>query len=331
MTSVGDIRPERSWQKTDQQLVTLALAVLVFTAGTALLPGVTFPLSQFGLRHAESGVPPRTKNPILIQKAKVLVPKETIWPEQRLNASMFLLAERTIAGIEGRVFFDALELEGRSATSILIAGAPVLREYVNSPERTNPLTSGIPAGEQTMTLDATATNTGAGRIRSGARVDVIWTTEYRGRSVTVSVAEDALVLSAVRPPPKLRAGDTGTPRPVDLHVRVTLLATTTEVRKIRAAQATNGSLTLNVRADPGREDDQMIAWKRSPEGAPPQHFADTNGTVTLDGQEYALRGGRLVPVFEKRQRVAPTRRFNPDRTSLRFGPGIAPRPGGASP
>src|SRR6185312_11257303 len=123
------------------------LAIFVASAGyLALNPAVIKLLIPERVVIKE--VPTAPVTPIV---QEVFVPRETIWPGQRLSADLFTKETRGIQGLEGRVV-NASEIEGSFASTVIPAGTTLLRDSLTPNAPKNALTSRIPPGYRAVTI-----------------------------------------------------------------------------------------------------------------------------------------------------------------------------------
>jgi pilus assembly protein CpaB len=178
--------------------------------------------------------------------AKVLVPIQPIQAGQKLTGDLFRIEDRPISGIESKVIRTAAEVDGGYAASMIAADAPLLKDYVSYTSQSNAVVAKIPDGFRGVTISVNEESAVEGWVRPGARVDVIMTTQLRGRPMVTTIVENARVLSAEHSTAELAMGKEGRSDTAPMPSHVTLLVTLRDAQRIQVAKA-SGTLGLNLR------------------------------------------------------------------------------------
>lgn len=228
-----------------------------------------------------------------VKMIDVLVPVKDIDAGTALDPTLFRKESRPQVGVSPRVVVDFEELKGQFARSLILASQPLHRDFMTSVRPTSAITASIPEGYRAVTINVDARSSVEGFVRPGARVDVMWISNVRGRQGITRIVQNARVLSAERQIDSKQAP--GAPVPST----VTLLVSSEDAAKISLA-TTTGSITLQLRGD--------TDVKASNEGATlttDDFFGDTHtqgvksdcqGSVSMGGTRYCVRpGGRLEP------------------------------------
>jgi pilus assembly protein CpaB len=229
-----------------------------------------------------------------VKMIDVLVPAKDIDAGAALEPAMFRMESRPQVGVSPRVVVSFEELKGQFARSLIVAGQPLHRDFMTSVRPTSAITASIPEGYRAVTISVDARSAVEGWVRPGARVDVMWLSNVRGRGGITRIVQNARVLSAER------MTQTNQPQPgVPIPSTVTLLVTSEDAAKISLA-ATNGSITLQLRGDtdvkaseeaPVLTLDDLLG-KNNAVGP----TSDCEGTVVIAGTRYCVKaGGRLEP------------------------------------
>lgn len=129
---------------------------------------------------------------------EVIVPVSNIQPGAGFQPQMFKRERKpeVVVGPDTVRSFD--ELKGMYARGVLVANRLVNREFLTSLQPVNALTASIPPGYRAIAIPVDATSSVEGWAQPGARVDVVWVTEYTGRNTASVIAHNAKVLSANR-------------------------------------------------------------------------------------------------------------------------------------
>jgi pilus assembly protein CpaB len=307
MAYFGGVQTDRPWSKVESKGFMVSLSVLivavivVFTMGDELI-GALKPPVQEKMAFQQPVIPADAK-PIATM-ARVVVPKQTIWPGQRLKLDMFQIQEHSIDGLQERVFFDARDLEGSYASAVLVENAPVLRDHVNSSLESNPLTSRIPAGHRAVTIKVDAESAIEGWVRPGVRVDLVWTSSHVGKLIASTIVENALVLSAERSVQKIAADARTAPAPQGLPSFVTLLVNVKDAQKVHLARRSPGSMSLSLRgdADTLQRGSDTIAIDNMLRSDDMAALNALQGKVEYGGKSFVLRGGKLTESTNEKEK-----------------------------
>ena len=284
----------------------LSLFAIFLGAFTILLvalmdgEGGSFSLLPEGLFHRRSvTIQSQSKSPIV--KAEVLVATEPVTQGTRLRSNMFKLDVRPITGIEDQVLKDLSAVRNQYAVAPISVDSIVLKEQIGKNSPTNIITSRIPDGFRAVSIPVDAESGVEGWARPGARVDVVWSTQHRGKQLVSTIVENAEVLSAERS----TENDTAAAAGAALPTHITLLVTIKDAQRIQLAK-TSGALSLNLRGD---SDDsggnaETISIDKLLRPIVAENIGEAQGKVVMGGKEYVLTDGRLIPSdeFEKEDR-----------------------------
>ena len=192
---------------------------------------------------------------------EVIVPINNISPGSGFQPQMFKRERKPEAVVGPETVRSFEELKGMYAKGVLVANRLVNREFLTTLQPVNALTASIPAGYRAIAIPVDATSSVEGWAQPGARVDVVWVTEFTGKNTASVVAHNAKVLSANRRTEAIRgnlqpkpgaaagSGDQGIPP------TVTLLLSVQDSMKVRLASL-HGKLGLVLR---GAEDTGGVA------------------------------------------------------------------------
>ena len=191
---------------------------------------------------------------------EVIVPIANIQPGSAFQPQMFKRERKpeVVVGPDTVRSFD--ELKGMYARGVLVANRLVNREFLTSLQPVNALTASIPPGYRAIAISVDATSSVEGWAQPGARVDVVWVTEYTGRNTASVIAHNAKVLSANRRTEGAQVAKRGSQGGRAAAVEaipptVTLLLSVQDAMKVRLA-ALHGKLGLVLR---GAEDTGGVA------------------------------------------------------------------------
>lgn len=205
--------------------------------------------------------------PIQEGSVEVIVPVANIQPGSAFQPHMFKRERKpeVVVGPDTVRSFD--ELKGMYARGVLVAQRLVNREFLTSLQPVNALTASIPPGYRAIAISVDATSSVEGWAQAGARVDVVWVTEYTGRNTASVIAHNAKVLSANRRTEGAlsvqrgnRSGGSRQSSSLEaIPPTVTLLLSVQDAMKVRLS-ALHGKLGLVLR---GAEDTGGIAMTGS--------------------------------------------------------------------
>jgi pilus assembly protein CpaB len=190
---------------------------------------------------------------------EVIVPINNIPPGSGFSPQMFKKERKPeiVVGPETVRSFD--ELKGMYTKGVLVANRLISRDFLTSLQPVNALTASIPPGYRAIAIAVDAASSVEWWAQPGARVDVVWVTEYTGRNTASVIAHNAKVLSANRRTEALRGGarksQNSAGKDEGIPPTVTLLLSMQDTMKVRLA-ALHGKLSLVLR---GAEDTGGIA------------------------------------------------------------------------
>lgn len=217
------------------------------------------------------------------RKVTVIIPREQIEQGTKLEPAMFRIEERPDIGLPARVIKQLEEVDGQFARTRILAGDLLLADYMTTVRPASAITPKIPEGYRAVTINVNATSSVEGWALPGAKVDLVWASQIRGKPGVTVIVQNAQVLSAERMlDPNAQPG-------APVPSTVTLLVTADDATKIALA-STTGSLSLSLRgdADVGK--------------------GSTSGSMTVDD----LLGGAVVSQAEKRNAGAQVKVRRPD-------------------
>ncbi|MDZ4784512.1 MAG: Flp pilus assembly protein CpaB [bacterium] len=234
-----------------------------------------------------------------VAMVEVLVPVQSLEPGVRLEPSMFRKESRPKEGLPRKVVRDYEEIKGTFARSIIASDAPLLSDYITTTRPTSVITPEIPDGYRAATIRVDAQTAVEGWARPGARVDIVWTTQNRGKQAVITIVQNAKVLSAEQLT-QGQAEETG--KAFAVPSTVTLLVTAQDAKKIQLAK-TSGTLSLTLRGDNdlGKSemggtitfDDLLGTTEKTVDEDP-----NIQGTIKIGGVEYKLVNGKMIPTSE---------------------------------
>lgn len=235
-----------------------------------------------------------------LEQTKVLVPIQSIQPGQALEPSLFRMESRPKIAVPGNVVAEFELVQGKFAKSLILANQPLYPDFISAQKPINAITALIPPGYRAVTIPVDVRTGIEGWARAGARVDVVWNTQIRGKEGVAVIVENAKVLSASRSTESQQNAKQDANVPTEL----TLLASIHDANKIILALK-SGSLSLSLRGDsePGMSDagtaittDDLLGGSRQVN----QKVAYENVIKIKDNngqyEEFVMREGRLVPL-----------------------------------
>lgn len=183
---------------------------------------------------------------------EVIIPINNITPGTGFQPQMFRKVKKpeVVVGPETVRSFE--DLKGMYAKGVLVANNLVNREFITNLQPVNALTATIPSGYRAIAIAVNATSSVEGWAQGGARVDVVWVTDFTGRNIATTIAHNVKVLSANRRTevgPVNAKGKSGAraQQPEEaIPPTVTLMLTLQDAMKVRLA-ALNGDLSLVLR------------------------------------------------------------------------------------
>ncbi|RIL10101.1 MAG: Flp pilus assembly protein CpaB [Proteobacteria bacterium] len=221
----------------------------------------------------------------------VLVPREEIPAGNKLTRNLFTLENRAIDGIELRTVNTFEQIEGSFAAAQIAANEPLLRDHVTFAAPANAVTAKIPEGFRAVTISVDAESGVEGWVRPGARVDVVWASQVRGRSTVTTIVENAEVLSAERS----TEINPESGKPIPSHI--TLLVNIEDAQRIQLAK-TSGSLSLNLRgtSDQAEIGGKTLAVSNLLKSGDNKKRSDATGWVQIGDKGFEIgTTGRLKP------------------------------------
>ena len=223
-------------------------------------------------------------------KSAVYVASQHIAAGTRLGPSLFKVDTRPIQGIEDQVIRDSSELRNRFAATEIRPDTVLLSSHLAKEAPGNVITSRIPDGYRAVSIPVDAESGVEGWARPGARVDVVWSTEHRGRRLVSTIVEKAEVLSAEQSTEPSSIKELGLPK------HITLMVSIRDAQRIQLAK-TSGALSLNLRGD--SDDDagsaETISIDTLLRPIIAEKLGNAQGKVSVQNQEYALVDGKLIP------------------------------------
>jgi pilus assembly protein CpaB len=221
----------------------------------------------------------------------VAVPVAEIPAGTWLLPSMFRFEARAVHGLESQVVQNLDDLQGAYAKSVISAGLPLLKAAIAKGGSRTEITDRIPAGHRAVAVPVNALTGVEGWVQPGATVDVVWSVEQGGELLVSTIVENARVLSVER---SLEPGEKVDVKPGSQPKHITLSVPTRDAQKIQLAKGT-GSLNLSLRGmgDSQTAGDSTLTMESVLARANPRPAV--MGRVVVDGVEYELRAGELVP------------------------------------
>ena len=286
----GGMHPGRNQQRTR------ALGLLVGIALVVVFTFVGFMVLNQDTTTATVNTEADVRDlPAQVAMVEVLVPIQSLEPGVKLEPSMFRRESRPKQGLSRRVVRDYEEIKGTYARSLIAADAPLLSDYITTSRPTSVITPEIPDGYRAVTIRVDAQSSVEGWARPGARVDIVWTTQNKGRQAVITVVQNAKVLSAEQLT-QSQVEQAG--KNVSIPGTVTLLVTAQDAKKIQLAKTT-GTLNLTLRGDndPGKSEmGGQITYEDLLGATTAAEEVDANiqGTIKIGGVEYKLVDGKMV-------------------------------------
>lgn len=178
----------------------LPLPQLSILAGVFFLAAVGIPVFlHFSSQPSSATTAVQQPPPLPMEGTiEVLVPVANIQPGSGFQPHMFKRERKPEVVVGPDTVRSFEELKGMYAKGVLVANRLVNREFLTSLQPVNALTASIPPGYRAIAIEVDATSSVEGWAQPGARVDVVWVTEYTGRNTASVIAHNAKVLSANR-------------------------------------------------------------------------------------------------------------------------------------
>ncbi len=241
------------------QIITLASVFFV------MVVGVGFFLHFSSKSSTAATMAPLTEALPQEGTVEVIVPVSNIPPGSAFQPHMFKRERKPEVVVSPDIVRSFDELKGMYARGVLVANRLVNREFLTSLQPVNALTASIPPGYRAIAISVDATSSVEGWAQPGARVDVVWVTEYTGRNTASVIAHNAKVLSANRRTEgaqRVRKQNIAAPSAGGSEAippTVTLLLSVQDAMKVRLATQ-HGKLGLVLR---GAEDTGGLAMSGS--------------------------------------------------------------------
>ncbi len=296
--------PTRRASGVDLHSLMLLLIFLAVTAYALFVLKKEFirpaPVEQVVVREVIKEVPVQ----VVPDSMDVLIPIKDIMPGQKLRASMFKAEKRAvIPGLKEKAVTTFAAVDGAYASSFIIEGTPLLNKHLTIEGPPHEITSQIPAGHRAVAIPVNSESGVEGWVAPGVRVDVVWSTMHRNKPIATAIVTNAYVLSAGQSTVQDRKSKTkpeegekmSTPR------FVTLLVSAKDAQRIQLAKRAEGSLSLSLRGDKDRDEvgSETITIDSLLRPSDLEAIEVVNGTVSIAGKNYELRGKSLRPVGEE--------------------------------
>ncbi len=288
MAYYGGTKSERPWPKMNIPIVAMNafMVLLCMVMAWALLDQ----------SPAEKGATPA---PVVQVQSnanfkKILIATQDIGPGEKLHPSMFALELRPVDGVEELVLSDMAVIEEKFAGSIIVKGTPLYEPYINPTGNfSNLVTRQIPKGHRAVTVPVTNISGVEGWILPGSRVDVVWSTNHRGKDIVSIIVENALVVSAGN---QAKVDSKEVKDPNTIPSSVTLVVPLKDAQKVNLAKASAGRLTLALRGD--EDEDPVGSQITSLDGLIRARdlrlIDDVQGKVRVGRKDYLMKGGELI-------------------------------------
>ena len=228
-----------------------------------------------------------------VETNRVLIPVVEIQPGDKLRRDMFKVELRPVDKTGSRIISDFEMVRDSYARAAIAAEVPLLRDYVSHVRPLNTVTAQIPDGYRAVTIKVDALSAVEGWARPGARVDVVWTTKYEGKSITTTIVENSEVISSEQE----RLEDASATEKQDIPSVATLLVKTEDAAKITLAKST-GTVTLSLRGDRDEVglDDNTITLAQLLKSDVDPETRNVDGMVRIGNSSFTFENGKLVPV-----------------------------------
>lgn len=284
MAYYGGVSTERPWARIDGKLVAIAAAVIggigIIISGVALM---------FGGDKSENAYGPN-----VIVMRSVLVASEDIQAGERLTPVLFKSETRATESGATQLISDFESLKGRfAATTVRKGSVLTVSDLSDTSVPGGRITQVIPEGFRAVTIPVDPLSGVEGWAVPGARVDVVWSSEHRGRPIVTTIVENAKVLSAER---TTETANTKNSQAASSAPKfVTLLVTIKDSQKIQLGRG-SGTLSLSLRGDGDRElsGHETITMENLLRSAELTDENEVKGKVSVNGKNYVLKGGNLI-------------------------------------
>ena len=290
MAYFGGSTTARPWPRFNPMTIMLSMLILLLVAGLFYVTAGRYAQALKPAAAKEAAVQPPARVP-------VLVAVEDIQPGRLLTPALFITEARNIEGMESLVLREFAQVNQKYSVAPIRSGTPLFSNQIADYPPAVAFTSRIPAGMRAVSIRVNAESAVEGWARPGARADVVWSTEYRGKNVVTTIVENVEVLSAGST--VKQEGDKSLMQDsrVEVPTHVTLLVSIADAQRIQIAK-TSGALYLNLRGDsdtqPTNSGTITVGNLLKSSGLVP--FDDIEARIKVDGREYVLSGGEIEPV-----------------------------------
>ncbi len=230
-----------------------------------------------------------------LELVDVLVPVAPIEAGTALERTMFRKESRPSLVVGPNHVRDFEQLQGAFSASFIAAGQPLLTDYVTLKRPINQIQANIPDGYRAVTIAVDETTSVEGWARPGAKVDVVLASSVGGKAAVTVIVQNARVLSAAG---RVAADQRQAEESKGPSV-VTIMVTMDEAQRIQLATA-SGSVSLALRGDEDTVESPVnttitLDSILGTEGGEKPTLLPSEGRVKIDGREYVIIAGRLVP------------------------------------
>lgn len=245
--------------------------------------------------HTNTSEIAERKGPRVIVVRKVLVANQELRPGDFLKSTMFISEAVPLEGNADNFITENDLVENRYASSIINKGSPIKQSDVSDTWIANGrVTDLIHPGQRAVTIEVDQSEGIEGWAAPQARVDVTWTSEYRGKAIVSTVVENALIVSIERS----RAPQVGSvPMNYSIPRAVTMLVSIKDAQRLQLAKQ-SGELSLSLRGENDHAlngSETLISDNLLREIAGIK-AAQSFGTVEYDGKKFEVLGSDLVAV-----------------------------------
>jgi pilus assembly protein CpaB len=229
-----------------------------------------------------------------LELVDVLVPVSAIEAGRPLERPMFRKESRPSLVVGTNHVRDFEQLQGAFAASFIAAGQPLLTDYVTLKRPINQIQANIPDGYRAVTIAVDETTSVEGWVRTGAKVDIVLSSTSGGKPAVTVIVQNAKVLSAAG-----KASDNDSGQDSGVAGVVTVMVTVDEAQRIQLA-AESGAVSLALRGDEDAVESPVNTTLTldsilGTEGGEKPTLLPSEGRVKIDGREYLIIAGRLVP------------------------------------
>jgi len=284
MAYYGGVTTERPWPRIDGKVIAIAVAII---GGLGVL------ISSAALYFNSSSK--TSYGPNVIVMKPVLVASDDIQAGERLNPSLFQLETRPVESDATNLIGDTDSIIGRFAAAPVRRGSIItVSDLSETSVPGGRITQVIPEGFRAVTIPVDPLSGVEGWAVPGARVDVVWSSEHRGRPIVTTIVENAKVISAERSTETANSSNQAKAMS-NVPKFVTLLVTIKDAQKIQLGRG-SGTLSLNLRGDGDRElsGHETLTMENLLRSAELLDENEVKGKVSVNGKNYVLKGGSLV-------------------------------------